>query len=101
MGSRGARLKVCAATIRAAAVLLIAATASAQSVPREPDPPQMRLRLGPVLLNPTFSLTHAGIDDNVFNEAESSAPESDFTIGAAPRVRTARGSGSTTIDKRP
>ena len=44
----------------------------------------MRLRLGPLFLNPTVALTNAGVDDNVFNEADSAVPQSDFTLTLTP-----------------
>jgi hypothetical protein len=61
------------------------AVAEAQGVRQAPDPDQVRLRLGPLLMNPVLSLTNAGIDTNVFNESEDARPKRDFTITVTPR----------------
>lgn len=66
-------------------VLLSAAAAHAQ-ITGEPDPSKVRVRLGPLWLNPTFSLKDVGVDTNVFNEADSDAPKSDFTITISPQT---------------
>jgi hypothetical protein len=57
---------------------------AAQGLLREPDPSRVRVRIGPLWLNPTLSLTNAGFDDNVFNEADSDTPERDFTLVVTP-----------------
>lgn len=44
----------------------------------------MPIRLGPLGLSPTFTLTNFGMDSNVFNDADD--PQSDFTLTATPRV---------------
>ncbi|HET7218229.1 MAG TPA: outer membrane beta-barrel protein [Vicinamibacterales bacterium] len=44
----------------------------------------MPIRLGPLGLSPTFSLTNFGIDSNVFNDPAN--PQSDFTLTATPKV---------------
>lgn len=69
----------------AGVMLLIGARAWAQ-VPRVPDPSEFRVRLGPMFLNPTISLTNAGIDTNVFNEPTSENPKRDFTMTVTPRT---------------
>ena len=56
-------------------VLVLAATAAqAQSVPREPDPTDVRVRIGPFWLNPSLALTNAGLDTNVYFEDEFESP---------------------------
>jgi hypothetical protein len=68
-------------------LLLMAMPASGQTEPPEPggpDPARVRLRLGPVYLNPTLSLTNAGRDNNVFNEPDQLEPKSDFTMTVTP-----------------
>ena len=45
-----------------------------------PDPSKARVRFGPIFLNPSLSLTHLGLDDNVFNEPDELAPKRDFTL---------------------
>ena len=71
--------------ITAAAVSLIlwSYPAAAQSVD-EPDPARVRVRLGPLWLNPTVALTNLGVDQNVFNEPEDRNPKSDFTFTLTP-----------------
>jgi hypothetical protein len=59
--------------------------AAAQGVRRPPDPDQVRVRLGPLWLNPVLSLGNAGVDTNVFNEADDDLPKRDFTITLSPR----------------
>jgi hypothetical protein len=49
-----------------------------------PDPAKVRVRIGPLLMNPTVSLTNIGIDRNVFNEAEN--PKRDFTFTVVPQT---------------
>lgn len=66
-------------------ILLYASTAHGQ-IPREPDPSSVRVRIGPLWLNPTLSLTNAGIDTNVFNDAEADQPKRDFTLTVSPQA---------------
>src|SRR5687768_12949697 len=61
----------------------VAAPAHAQ-LPDLPDPDTVRTRVGPFYLNPTVALTNAGVDENVFNEADSLEPRSDFTMTLTP-----------------
>jgi hypothetical protein len=51
-----------------------------------PDPENVRLRLGPLYLNPTIALTNLGVDDNVFNDPASGAPKRDFTLTVTPKT---------------
>jgi hypothetical protein len=60
------------------------APAAAQGLPREPDQTTVPVRFGPLWMNPTVSLTNAGIDENVFNEADADSPERDFTLTVTP-----------------
>jgi hypothetical protein len=61
--------------------------AAAQSAPRgEPDVSKARVRLGRLFLNPSIALTNLGVDTNVFNEADQSAPKSDFTFTVTPQT---------------
>jgi hypothetical protein len=69
-----------------ALLLSRAAAMSAQTVPHEPDPNRVRIRIGPILLNPSIALTNAGVDTNVFNEEDSTTPESDFTLTVTPKT---------------
>ncbi len=67
--------------------LIRATPAAAQgTVGGEPDPAKVRVRIGPLWMNPTISLTNLGIDQNVFNEASDQNPKKDFTLTVVPRT---------------
>jgi hypothetical protein len=61
-----------------------AAPAFAQQDPNGPDPSKVKVRLGPVVLNPTITVGNIGIDENVFNDATD--PKRDFTATVSPRT---------------
>lgn len=68
--------------------LLLARPAAAQTDPTGgPDPAAVRVRLGPLWLNPTIELTNLGIDTNVFNDPESDNPKQDFTLTVVPKTQ--------------
>jgi hypothetical protein len=69
-----------------ACVLGCAQPALAQYIPRIPDSSNIRVRVGPVWMNPTVALTNLGIDNNVFNDADSDDPKSDFTMTVTPQT---------------
>lgn len=71
--------------ILAFAVVLCATTAGAQTE-GAPDPEKVRVRFGPFWMNPTLSLANAGIDTNVFNEADADHPKRDFNITVTPQA---------------
>ena len=62
-------------------VLLCGSPAAAQS-DGGPDPANVRVRIGPLMMNPTISLSNMGTDHNVFNDAQN--PKSDFTVTITP-----------------
>ena len=65
--------------------LIFAASAtSAWAQGGPPDPDSVRVRIGPLSLNPTISLTNLGVDGNVFNEPEDQNPKKDFTATITP-----------------
>ena len=65
--------------------MLTAPLARAQAPePGAPDPAKVRIRIGPLWMNPTLALTNAGVDANVFNEPEQQVPKRDFTITVTP-----------------
>ncbi|HUK36820.1 MAG TPA: outer membrane beta-barrel protein [Vicinamibacterales bacterium] len=66
------------------AAFLFGIGAQAQSPVGPPE--NVRMRLGPVFLDPTISITNAGIDDNVFNDPKSASPTSDATVTATPKT---------------
>ncbi len=53
----------------------------------------MPIRVGPLGLNPTLTITNFGIDDNVFNDADD--PQRDFTMVVTPRVQARLRNGRT------
>lgn len=65
-----------------AVALAVSSTAGAQIV--EPDSSHARVRLGPVMLNPTIELTNFGVDSNVFNQPPGQE-QSDFTFTLTPK----------------
>jgi len=77
---RWARRAASAAIVFFLIVLHLNVPLRAQGAPQEPDPDSVRVRLGPLWLNPGLALTNAGVDTNVFYEPESLQPERDFTI---------------------
>jgi hypothetical protein len=49
-----------------------------------PDPANVRVRIGPLMMNPTISITNIGIDHNVFNDPPDKQPKEDFTVTVTP-----------------
>ncbi len=83
-------LSIAASRRRGAIVCLawaaLAATAFAQA-PTPTDPADTaRIRSGPFFLQPTVSITNAGVDTNVFDSNDQ--PERDYTITIVPAVLT-------------
>ena len=68
------------------AFLLLAAPASAQTVDEGPDPATIRVRFGPLWMNPSIALPNLGVDTNVFNEPPSASPKTDFTMTVVPKA---------------
>ena len=66
-----------------AVAVFLPAGAFAQSTEPGAPPSTVRLRLGPLYVNPTIGLTGAGVDDNVFNEPDATA-KSDYTATLSP-----------------
>jgi hypothetical protein len=67
--------------------LLVAPASFAQSVgDGGPDPATVRLRLGPLWVNPTISMPNIGIDTNVFNDPLNVTPKKDFTFDLSPKA---------------
>jgi hypothetical protein len=65
--------------------LFLAAPASAQTRDDGPDPGSIRVRFGPLWMNPTIALPNLGVDTNVFNEPSNASPKSD-TMTVAPKA---------------
>jgi hypothetical protein len=70
----------------AVAFLLLAVPASAQPLDEGPDPATIRVRFGPLWMNPSIALPNLGVDTNVFNEPPSASPRTDFTMTAVLKV---------------
>jgi hypothetical protein len=51
-----------------------------------PDPKTVRMKIGPVLMNPRLELKNLGVDTNVFNDPEDQNPKSDFTFTLTPML---------------
>ena len=88
---------------RALALALLAWIALAASgfaqAPLPTDPARnARIRFGPFFLQPTLSITDAGIDTNVFNSSDQ--PERDFTITIVPGVADRLRGGAGAVDRR-
>lgn len=66
-----------------AALLWLAPTIVVAQASGEP-PTNVRIRVGPLFINPTIGVSNSGVDTNVFNEATSEGPKSDFTFTAVP-----------------
>jgi hypothetical protein len=67
-------------------VVLLALAAASASVSAQqsdaPDPNQVKIRFGPLWMNPTIALTNIGVDQNVFNDPVD--PKQDFTFTVTP-----------------
>jgi hypothetical protein len=74
--------------VAAGLCLLLASPAAAQTDPTGgPDPATVRVRLGPLWLNPTIELANLGVDTNVFNEPQQDNPKQDFTLTVVPKTQ--------------
>ena len=50
-----------------------------------PDPSKVRVRIGPLWMNPTIALTNLGVDTNVFN-SPAGQEQKDFTATVTPQT---------------
>jgi hypothetical protein len=66
--------------------LVCPATAHAQVESGGPDPATVRVRIGPLWMNPSIGLSNLGIDENVFNDAPDRQPKKDFTAIITPKT---------------
>jgi hypothetical protein len=73
-------------TLLVAAGFVLAATSTlfAQTGDGGPDPASVRVRLGPLWMNPGISLPNLGVDTNVFNDPTSVVPRRDVTMTINP-----------------
>ena len=72
--------------VAALGFVLAAAPARGQTADGGPDPDQVRVRIGPVLVNPTISMPYLGIDTNVFHDPPTVVPRRDFTLTISPQA---------------
>lgn len=71
------------ATVLSAAFAL---PAQAQLLPATPDVTGSRVRLGPLWLNPSVSLSNVGVDTNLFNDPEAERPRRDLAVSLVPQT---------------
>jgi len=72
-------------TLRTLGAFVLTLHVSALALAQDGGPPEnVKMRLGPLLLEPALSLTNAGVDNNVFNQ--SASPTSDVTLTVTPRT---------------
>ena len=68
-------------------LFVLLSLAAAPAFAQDADPSeQAKVRIGPLALTPTLSLTNAGIDNNVFNDPKDASPKSDFTMTLEPKT---------------
>jgi hypothetical protein len=68
-------------------LVLITGSAAAQTTAEGgPDPTKVRVKIGPLWMNPTMSLSNMGVDTNVFNEPDDQSPKRDFTFTFTPET---------------
>jgi len=79
------RIRTTLRTLGAFVTALHVCGVSNAQVPGAP-PENVKMRLGPVFLDPTLSLTNAGVDDNVFNQSSAASPKSDATFTVTPQT---------------
>jgi hypothetical protein len=60
--------------------------ARAQGEDGGPDPATIRVRMGPLWMNPSIGISNLGIDQNVFNESPEMQPKQDFTMTVTPKT---------------
>lgn len=74
--------------IAAALSLAVVARVAAQAPPDGgPDPSAVRVRIGPLWLNPSIDMTNLGVDTNVFNDPPDQNPKQDFTLTVVPKTQ--------------
>lgn len=79
------RLRASLRTTCASIVTLQLAGAALAQAPGGP-PEGVKMRLGPLFLDPTLALNNAGVDDNVFNDPKAGGPKSDATFTLTPKT---------------
>ena len=67
-----------------AALALVDVTPALAQGDGGPDTSQVKVRLGPLMMNPTISIGNIGIDQNVFNDPPDQIPKRDFTVTVTP-----------------
>jgi hypothetical protein len=73
--------------IAVALVIAGASEAIAQTpIDGGPDPGKVRVKVGPLWMNPTIAVNDLGTDTNVFNDPPDVSPKRDFTFTLAPQT---------------
>jgi putative beta-barrel porin BBP2 len=77
-------------TVHAGLFACVVSSAEAQgpmtnTLPEAPLPVVVA-RFGPIELAPNLAVRQAGVDENVFNEAQIDGPKSDYVVGVAPEL---------------
>ncbi len=67
-----------------AAVALLRVTPAFAQGDGGPDMANVRVHLGPLMMNPAISIGNIGIDHNVFNDPPGKIPKQDFTVTVTP-----------------
>src|SRR5262249_47518522 len=67
-------------------LLVCCPSASAQNQDASDRAAEARIHLGPLALSPTLSLVNAGVDTNVFYEADPLEPKRDFKLTFQPKT---------------
>ena len=67
-------------------LLFLPVAAGAQTGPEDggPDPANVKVRIGPLMLNPRIEVPNIGVDTNVFNQTADQNPKKDFTATVSP-----------------
>jgi hypothetical protein len=55
-------------------------------VPAAPDETRARVRLGPLLMNPSIQLSNVGVDTNLFNDPDYKDPKEDLALSLVPQA---------------
>jgi len=70
--------------VSVAVVLLLCGRPAMAQGDGSPDPATVRVRLGPLMMNPMITVSNIGIDHNVFNDPPDKNPKQDFTVTITP-----------------
>ena len=66
--------------------LAMARPAQAQLIPATPDNTRARVKVGPLWMNPSVSLSDVGLDTNIFYDPETQDPKQDVAFTFVPQT---------------